>query len=185
MRDADGCVAVGGRGAASAGRTDEGDPRRALPSPLDVGVVYDDPEWRFERSVERWEDVAVGVTVRFSKVVTDADVHGFGLVTGDTSRLHFDETYAEGTRFGGRVVHGLLTAGVVSAALARLPGTAVYLSQTTEFLAPVRVDDELTGVCEVVEALGGDRYRLRTAVRTQRGEHVLRGEAVVLLDRPA
>jgi acyl dehydratase len=150
----------------------------------DADVVYDAPDWSVERSVDRWEDVGVGTVVRFSKPVTAADVRAFGLATGDTSRLHFDEAYAAGTRFDGCVVHGSLTAGVVSAALARLPGTVVYLSQTTEFLAPVRIGDELSGECEIVEQLEGGRYRLRTAVANQRDEPVLTGEAVVLVDRP-
>jgi len=164
---------------------DGGGAGTTIRSLADVGVVYEAPEWFFERSVEHYADLGVGASVRFSKTITEADVCGFGLVTGDTNRLHFDDTFAGGTRFGGRVVHGMLTSGVISAALARLPGNVVYLSQTLEFLAPVHVDDTVTGVCEIIETVGPRRYRLGTTVYNQHDEAVLAGEAVVLVDPPA
>jgi acyl dehydratase/CBS domain-containing protein len=126
--------------------------------------------------------VDVGETVRFSKRLDDGDVRAFARASGDENPLHLDDDYAATTRFGGRIAHGVLTLGVVSAALARLPGLVVYLSQSVRFVAPVAVGDRVTAVCEVVDALGGGRFRLRTTVQDERGDAVVDGEAVVLVD---
>lgn len=138
--------------------------------------------WSVERTADRIEDVDVGTTVRFTKRLTDADIHAFAVASGDTNPLHLDEEFAERTRFGGRIVHGMLVSGLISAALARLPGVAVYLSQTTRFVEPVEPDETLTAVIEVREVLGGSRYRLSTDVYNEAQEVVVEGEAVVLLD---
>jgi acyl dehydratase/CBS domain-containing protein len=126
--------------------------------------------------------VDVGDVVRFSKRLTDGDVRAFARASGDENRLHLDPDYAATTRFGGRIAHGVLTLGVVSAALARLPGLVIYLSQSVRFVAPVPIGDRVTAVCEVVDALGGGRHRLRTTVEDESGTPVVDGEAVVLVD---
>jgi len=120
--------------------------------------------------------------VRFSKRLAESEVEGFADASGDTNRLHLDAAYAEGTRFGRRIVHGTLVAGTISAALARLPGLIIYLSQELSYLGPVDIDERVTAECEVVESLGGDRYCLDTRVTGADGEPVLDGEAVVLAD---
>ena len=92
----------------------------------------------------------------------------------------------ETTRFGGRIAHGTLVAGLVSAALARLPGLTIYFSQELGFHGPVTIGEQVTAVCEVVEHVGGDRYRLRTDVHDADDERVVEGEAIVVIDdRPA
>ncbi|WP_192918449.1 CBS domain-containing protein [Salinigranum salinum] len=126
--------------------------------------------------------VDVGDVVRFSKRLTDGDVRAFARATGDENPLHLDDAFAATTRFGGRIAHGVLTLGIVSAALARLPGLVIYLSQSVRFVGPVDVGDRVTAVCEVVDALGGGRFRLRTTVRDGDGGTVVDGEAVVLID---
>jgi len=72
---------------------------------------------------------------------------------------------------------------LISAALARLPGSVVYLSQDLEFRAPVRIGDEVTATIEIVEDLGGDQYRIQTTV-VKGDDAVIEGEAVVLIDEP-
>jgi acyl dehydratase/CBS domain-containing protein len=126
--------------------------------------------------------IDVGDVVRFSKRLDDGDVRAFARASGDENPLHLDESFAATTRFGGRIAHGVLTLGVVSAALARLPGLVIYLSQSVRFVGPVAVGDRVTAVCEVVDALGGGRFRLRTEVRDADGGTVVDGEAVVLVD---
>ncbi|WP_318567174.1 CBS domain-containing protein [Salinigranum marinum] len=126
--------------------------------------------------------VDVGDVVRFSKRLDDGDLRAFARASGDENPLHLDDAYAATTRFGGRIAHGVLTLGVVSAALSRLPGLVVYLSQSVRFVGPVAVGDRVTAVCEIVEALGGGRYRLRTTVRDEDGDSVIDGEAVVWID---
>lgn len=132
----------------------------------------------------QYSDLAVGMNAEFSKQVSDADVHAFAEVTGDHNPLHLDEVAASRTRFGGRIAHGMLSAGIVSAAIAgRLPGAgSVYLSQTLKFIAPVRIGDTVTASITVLELLSKNRVRLATTCRNQSGETVLDGEAVILVD---
>jgi 3-hydroxybutyryl-CoA dehydratase len=125
---------------------------------------------------------SVGDTVRFSKAITEADVETFARLSGDENPIHLDESYAEQTRFGRRIVHGALATGLVSAALARLPGLVIYLSQDTRFTAPVEVGETVSIVCEIVADLGHGRYRLTTEGCGEDGESVLSGEAVVMIE---
>jgi 3-hydroxybutyryl-CoA dehydratase len=92
------------------------------------------------------EDLAVGLSVERVRVVRDEDVAAFAAVTGDDNPVHLDEAFASGTIFKGRVAHGMLAAGYISALLgAELPGPgAIYLSQTLDFKRPIRIGDEVT-----------------------------------------
>jgi 3-hydroxybutyryl-CoA dehydratase len=137
------------------------------------------PGWETELDVDG--ELSVGDAVRFSKTLSEDDVDRFAVASGDTNPLHLDAEWAEKTRFGGRIVHGILATGLISAALARLPGGVVYLSQDLEFRAPVRIDDRVTAEVEIVENLGGGRYRLRTTVETVE-DLVIDGEAIVLIE---
>lgn len=141
-----------------------------------------DPEWEWDRTVDRRTELSVGDRVRFSKQLTDDDIVAFAGASGDTNRLHLEDEFAEETRFGGRIVHGTLVSGLISAALARLPGLTIYLSQDVRFLRPVSPGTTLTAVVEVLEVLGDDRYRLSTVVQDEEGQAVIEGEAVVLVD---
>jgi acyl dehydratase len=145
-------------------------------------VAYSRSEWAAECDDDG--TVAVGDVVRFSKRLTEEDVDAFADASGDTNRLHLDDEFADGTRFGRRIAHGTLVSGLISAALARLPGVTIYLSQDLQFLGPVGVDETVTAVCEVIEDLGDRRYRLTTVVENEAGETVIDGEAVVLIDDP-
>lgn len=132
----------------------------------------------------QYSDLVVGMSAAFSKQVSDGDVHGFAEVTGDRNPVHLDDAAALKTRFGGRIAHGMLSAGIVSAAIAgKLPGPgSVYLSQTLKFTAPVRIGDTVTATITVLELLSKNRVRLATTCRKQSGETVLEGEAVILVD---
>lgn len=138
------------------------------------------PGWEVEVDASG-EGLSVGDTIHFSKILSDDDVQQFAAASGDTNPLHLDESAAAETRFGGRIVHGALVTGLISAALARLPGTVVYLSQDAEFRAPVRIGDRVTADVEAVEDLGGNRFRLRTQVLRD-DDVVVDGEAVVLIE---
>jgi acyl dehydratase len=137
-------------------------------------------DWSVELDADS-DDLAVGDSIRFSKTLSESDVQQFAAVSGDTNPLHLDEDAAAETRFGGRIVHGALVTGLISAALARLPGTVVYLSQDTEFRAPVRIGDRVTAEVDAVENLGGERFRLRTRLYRE-DDLVVDGEAVVLIE---
>ncbi|WP_339105150.1 CBS domain-containing protein [Haloterrigena salinisoli] len=143
---------------------------------------YERDDWTFEYRAENESTVDVGDVARFSKVLSESDVEAFAEISGDTNRLHLDAAYAAETRFGERIVHGVLANGLISAALARLPGLTIYLSQESSFLAPVPIDDRVTAVCEVVDDLGRSKYRIETTVTDGDDTTVLEGDAVVLID---
>ena len=131
------------------------------------------------------EDLAIGRQAERRNVVTAAEIDAFAKVTGDENPIHLDEVYAAKTRFGGRIAHGMLAAGFISAVLGNdLPGPgAVYLSQTLRFRRPVRIGDEVVSKVEVVEI---NETRARVSLKTVctvAGEVVVDGEAVVLAPR--
>jgi 3-hydroxybutyryl-CoA dehydratase len=132
----------------------------------------------------RFEELAVGQAAEFAKTVTEADVVLFAGVTGDFNPAHVDAVAAERGRFGGRIAHGMLSAGLVSATLAmKLPGPGtIYLSQTLRFTRPVMIGDTVTARVEILELVPGKhRARLATTCRNQRDETVLDGEATVMV----
>ena len=118
--------------------------------------------------------------------ITDEMIHTFADLTGDANPVHLDDAYAAGTRFKRRIAHGMIAAGLISAALANdLPGPGtVYLSQTLQFKSPVYPGDTLTTTVEV-KAVRTDKpiVTLDTICRNQEGVVVLEGEAVVLVSR--
>ncbi|MGQ9653042.1 MAG: MaoC family dehydratase [Thermodesulfobacteriota bacterium] len=129
------------------------------------------------------DELLVGDAAEFSKTITEADVVLFAGVTGDLNPAHMDQVWAEGTRFGGRIAHGMLSAGLISAVLGmQLPGPGtIYLSQELRFLAPVRIGDTVTARVEVEEVIKGkNRVRLRTTCRNQEGTQVVDGVAWVM-----
>lgn len=145
-------------------------------------TLYERDNWAFEYRGEDESTVSVGDVAQFSKTLSEDDVESFAEITGDTNRVHLDDAYAAETRFGRRIVHGILANGLISAALARLPGLTIYLSQESSFLAPLSIGDHVTAVCEVVDDLGRSKYRIETTVSDGDGTTVLEGDAVVLID---
>jgi acyl dehydratase/predicted transcriptional regulator len=165
---------------------------RATLSPPDEGesapqfavrpdTTHEHGDWTFDSRASEEGRVSVGDRVEFTKTLADEDVRAFAEASGDTNRLHLDDAYAAETRFGERIAHGTLVGGLISAALARLPGLTIYLSQDLSFRKPVDVDAQATAVCEVVEDLGDDRYVLTTDVHSD-DQRVIEGEAVVVVD---
>lgn len=116
--------------------------------------------------------------------ITDEMIRAFAELTGDANPVHLDDDYAAGTRFGRRIAHGMIAAGLISATLANeLPGPGtVYLSQTLQFKAPVYPGDTITTSVEV-QSVRPDKpiATLRTVCRNQQDAIVLEGEAVVLV----
>jgi len=130
-------------------------------------------------------EFSAGQRASFTKTVTEADVYAFAGITGDFNPLHVDAEYAKRSRFGERIAHGALTAGLISAVLGmRLPGPGgIYVSQSLRFLKPVRFGDTVTATAEVISFRPDKRVlTLRTACANQRGEAVAEGESVLLVD---
>ncbi|MGB6568934.1 MAG: MaoC family dehydratase, partial [Xanthobacteraceae bacterium] len=93
-----------------------------------------------------FDDLKLGMTERLKKTIAASDVVGFAQLTGDRNPIHLSEHFAARTPFGRRIAHGLYTASLISAVLGtRLPGPgAIYISQTLNFRAPVRIGDTVT-----------------------------------------
>jgi len=128
--------------------------------------------------------LTVGMSAESAKTITEADVVLYAGVVGDFNPVHIDAEFAAKSRFGGRVAHGMLIAGLLSGVLAmKLPGPGViYLGQTLRFTKPVLIGDTVTARVEVIEVIASKkRARLTTTCRNQRGETVIEGEATVLV----
>ncbi|MGI9044901.1 MAG: MaoC family dehydratase [Gemmatimonadaceae bacterium] len=130
------------------------------------------------------DSLTAGQSAEVSTVVTSRLIELFAEATGDMNPVHLDEQIASKSQFGGRIAHGMLTAGFVSAAIAsKLPGPgSIYLGQTLRFTKPVRIGDTITVKLEVVEVISAKRrVRLATTCTNQHGETVMDGEATVMV----
>jgi acyl dehydratase len=136
--------------------------------------------------VARIEDFEAGQHASFRKTFTDEDVRRFVEITGDSNPLHVDDEFAARTRFGRRVIHGMLTASIFSTMVGMLlPGTgAIYRSQTIRFLLPVYLGDTVTAHF-VVRSVDRARHRLEIDawIENEAGEHVIDGTCEVGLLR--
>ncbi len=135
--------------------------------------------------MDRAVTFTAGQRATFTKPIGGADVAQFAEITGDSNPLHVDEEFASRSRFGGRIAHGILTAGLISTVIGmQLPGPGgIYVSQTLNFLKPVRIGDTITAAAEVLSYdAARRRLRLKTTCVNQRDELVLDGEAVVIVD---
>ena len=127
------------------------------------------------------EDLAVGMTAAFSKTITESDIVLFAAVSGDNNAMHINEEFASETVFGGRVAHGMLSASVISAAIAnRLPGPGtIYMSQNLRFRAPVRPGDTVHARVTVKEIFLEKQRALLTTECFVKSQLVVEGEALV------
>ncbi len=131
------------------------------------------------------EDLQVGQKAESTRVVGERDLRIFAAVTGDDNPLHLDEAFAAATPFGGRIAHGMLCAGYISAVIgAELPGEgSIYVSQTLRFRRPVRIGDAVTARAQVTAI---DEARARVTLATTclvAGKVVVDGEAEVIAPR--
>jgi acyl dehydratase len=130
------------------------------------------------------DSFTIGEEATITRTITIEDIEAFAEVSGDVSPIHMNGEYAEGTYFGGRIAHGALVAGVISAVLGtRLPGPgAIYMSQQMRFLAPVRPGDTITARAEVSDWDGQKgRITLLTEVTNQDNVKVIVGEARLVM----
>ena len=125
-------------------------------------------------------ELKIGESAQISKTITESDIELFARATGDFNPVHLDQAYAEKTSFKGRIAHGLLSVGLLSALLGNtLPGHGtIYLSQEVKFLAPVRIGDTITAKVEVIELIPEkNRAKFRTTCTNQDGKEVVEGIA--------
>lgn len=128
------------------------------------------------------EDLTIGQTAEIGKTVTEADIVMFAGVSTDVNAIHLNEEYAKTTMFGGRIAHGMMTAGFISAVLGnKMPGPGtIYVTQSMKFKAPVRIGDTVTAKVTVKEInLEKNRVLLDT-ICTVAGKVVVEGEALMM-----
>jgi 3-hydroxybutyryl-CoA dehydratase len=128
------------------------------------------------------EDIEIGMTRDLRKTVTDRDIELFAEVSTDRNPVHLDDDYARDTIFEGRIAHGMLTAGLISAVIGeQLPGHgSVYLGQSLKFMAPVRPGDTVHAQVTVTAIDHARRRVTLDCACSVRDRVVLKGEALVL-----
>lgn len=132
-----------------------------------------------------FNDLKIGQKASIQKTFTAADVTAFAGISLDVNPIHMSDKYAESTVFGKRIVHGILTSGLISAVLAnKLPGPGtVYLGQELRFTAPVFLGDDITAEVEIVELREDKKIvKLNTTCFNQDGKQVITGLATVKFD---
>ena len=136
----------------------------------------------FPRGTICIEDIEMGMTRHLRKEVTDRDIELFAEVSTDRNPVHLDDAYAQDTIFEGRIAHGMLTAGLISAVIGeQLPGHGtVYMGQSLKFLAPVRPGDVVEARVTVVDIDHSKRRVKLDCVCRVGTQKVLVGEAMVL-----
>lgn len=128
------------------------------------------------------EDIEMGMSRYLQKVVTDEDIEMFAQISTDRNPVHLDDDYARDTIFQGRIAHGMLTAGLISAVIGeQLPGHGtVYMGQSLKFLAPVRPGDLVHAEVKVIDIeMSKRRVKLECYCEVD-GKKVLVGEATVM-----
>jgi acyl dehydratase len=142
-----------------------------------------------------YDEITIGQTATYSKLVEARDIQLFAAVSGDVNPVHLDAAFAATTQFGGCIAHGMLSGAIISAAIAmELPGPGtIYLGQTLRFSLPVKPGDTLTVHLQVTEKK--DKRRMVTLdckIFNQHDKLVLSGIAEVMapgeklvLQRPA
>ena len=128
-------------------------------------------------------EMKLGDSASFTKTVSEHDVYTFAGVTGDLNPAHINEPFARQTQFHGRIAHGMLSAGLISAVIGmQLPGPGtIYLGQELSFRSPVRIGDTITATV-TVRSLNPERNRaeLDTVCTNQDGVQVVTGTAKVM-----
>lgn len=132
-----------------------------------------------------FSELKIGQKASVQKTFTAADVTAFAGISLDVNPIHMSDKYAESTIFGKRIVHGILTSGLISAVLAnKLPGPGtIYLGQELKFTAPVYLGDDITATVEIVEIWEDKKIiKLDTTCYNQDGKKVITGLATVKFD---
>ena len=128
-------------------------------------------------------NIQLGDRASFTKTVTESDINLYAGISGDFNPAHINAVEAEQGMFHGRIAHGMLSAGFISAVLGmQLPGPGtIYMGQELRFVKPVYIGDTVTATATVVERNEEkNRLKLETVVTNQKGEKVITGFATVM-----
>lgn len=129
------------------------------------------------------KELKIGDSATTTKTIAECDVYMFAGITGDFNPAHIDEISASKTMFKGRIAHGMLSAGLISAVIGmKLPGPGtIYMGQDLRFLKPIHIGDTITAQCTVSKIIEEkNRVELDTVCRNQNDEVVTTGVATVL-----
>jgi len=126
-------------------------------------------------------DIKIGQKASVKKAITEDTVMAYAEVTGDYNPQHVDEAYAKDSMFKERIAHGMLSVGLISRLLGtELPGMgSIYMSQEVRFLAPVKFNDVIEAIVEVVDIIDGRKVKLRTYCQNQDKVIVIDGFAMI------
>ncbi len=123
-------------------------------------------------------NIEIGKTAEFSKTITEDDVKKMVVISGDDNPIHLDEEFAKRTIYRGRIAHGLLSLGLVSAALTKLFGPGnIWLNQTFSFTKPIHIGDTLKAKLKIISIDKRKVCTVETLVYNQNDELVLDGKA--------
>jgi len=128
-------------------------------------------------------EIEIGEEASFTKTVSETDVYNYAGVTGDFNPAHINESFAKKSMFGGRIAHGMLSAGLISTVLGtKLPGPGcIYVSQDLKFTAPVHFGDTITAKVKVINKnVEKNRVELETKCINQDEDVVIKGNAVLM-----
>lgn len=129
------------------------------------------------------EELSIGDKAYIEKTISEHDVYSFAGATGDFNVAHINAERSKENRFGVRIAHGALTAGLISTVVGmKLPGEGcLYISQYSKFVKPVMIGDTIKAEVEVIDKLiEKNRVVLKATCTNQRGEVVLAGEAIMM-----
>lgn len=131
------------------------------------------------------EDLDIGMSASYAKTISESDVYLFAGISGDNNPIHVNEEYAKNTPFGGRIVHGMFSAALISTvAGTRLPGPGcIYIDQSIKFKAPVHIGETACATLTITDInLRHKRVKCRTDVHV--GDRlVATGEATFVVDK--
>lgn len=129
------------------------------------------------------DEMKLGQKASVEKTISETDVYLYAGITGDFNPAHVNQVEAEKTMFKGRIAHGMLSAGLISAVLGtQLPGPGtIYMGQELKFTAPVRIGDTIKAEAEVIEMIPEkNRVKIKTTCYNQDGKVVIDGVATVM-----
>ena len=130
-----------------------------------------------------YDEMEVGDKTTFAKTIAECDVYAFAGIKGDFNPMHVNKVEAAKTMFKGRIVHGMLGAGLISTTMTKAAhgGTPIYCSQTLKFKAPIHIGDTITCTATIINKIP-DKHRLiySTVLTNQDGDVVTEGEAMML-----
>lgn len=130
-----------------------------------------------------YEDIEIGQTATFGKTITEADITLFSGVSGDTNPVHLNQEFAETTMFKGRIAHGMLSAGLISAVFGtKLPGPGcIYVGQTLKFKAPVHIGDTVIAKVECTDKVDAKKFMTFRTTCYVGDKIVIDGEATLMV----